>query len=166
MDRGGVHFLGPACGSGLSSSFFNDQFLVLEKKKKAKERNFEIYRKQYQCFVSVVFRLPRVHILPSSGSLLQLLILLLLHPSFCSSRESRQCRMSVPDWHHRKFLNFTTCSAPSLVLSHPSLTVPPPCHSLGPQGHQKELPLTCSALDRVWGEGHCWGAESRGRRVG
>lgn len=132
VGSGGVHFLGPDCGSGLSSSFFNDQFLVLEKKKKAKEREFEIYRKQYQCFVSVVFRLPHVRILPRVGSLLQPLIPLLT-PSFCSSHESRQCRVLVPGGHHWKPLNFSTYSAPFLVLSYPSFPSPPTYHSLGPQ---------------------------------
>lgn len=141
MGSGGVHFLGPDCGSGLSSSFLNDQFLVLEKK--AKEREFEIYRKQYQCFVSVVFRLPHVRILPSMGSLLQPLIPLPT-PSFCSSHESRQCRVLVPGGHHRKLLNFTPCSAPFLVLSYPSFPSPPTCRSLGPQA---PLWTVC------WGEG-------------
>lgn len=50
---GRVCFLCTPCDSGLSSSFLTDQFLVL--KKKAKEREFEIYRKQFQCLVSVVF---------------------------------------------------------------------------------------------------------------
>lgn len=123
--------------------FFNDQFLVLEKKKKAKEREFEIYRKQYQCFVSVVFRLPHVRILPSVGSLLQPLIPLLT-PSFCSSHKSRQCKVLVPGGHHWKPLNFSMCSAPFLVLSYPSFPSPPTRHSLGPQA---PLWTVC------WGEG-------------
>lgn len=143
VGSGGVPFLGPDCGSGLYSSFFNDQFLVLEKKKKAKEREFEIYRKQYQCFVSVVFRLPHVRILPSVGSLLQPLIPLLT-PSFCSSHKSRQCKVLVPGGHHWKPLNFSMCSAPFLVLSYPSFPSPPTRHSLGPQA---PLWTVC------WGEG-------------
>lgn len=153
VGNGGCPFPGPCLclWPGLSSSFFNDQFLVLDKKKKAKEREFEIYRKQYQCFVSIVFRLPHVHILPSLGLLLQLLVLL-LHRRFCSSRESRQCRMSAPDWHRRKLqLEPEQNSFP--FLSHPSLSALPTCFSLGPQGHEKELPLTSSPLDRVLGRG-------------
>nr|KAF6469797.1 hypothetical protein HJG59_011155 [Molossus molossus] len=121
VGSGGIHFLGPACGSGLSFSFFNDQFLVLEKKKKAKEREFEIYRKQYQCFVFFVFHLPHIHILPVLGSLLQLLIQL-LHLVLLQPEEQ-----TVPDasswWHRGELLNLSTRSAPFLSSPHhPSLS--------------------------------------------
>ncbi|KAF6086340.1 hypothetical protein HJG60_008505 [Phyllostomus discolor] len=119
----GVHFLGPACDSGLSSSIFKDQFLVLEKKKKARECEFAIYRK-YQCFVlcffCIVFCLPHVHILPKLG-VTPPASDLATAPSFCSSHKNRQYRTSVPGGHRQKLLNLSTCSAPFFVLTHPSL---------------------------------------------
>lgn len=119
VGSGGVHFLGLACGSGLSFSFFSDQFLVLEKKRKTKEREFEIYRKQYQCFVFVVFHLPCIHTLPSLGSLLQLLIQLLRHRFAPATRaDSAGLQFLVGIVGNS---NLSTCRAPFLVIAHPPL---------------------------------------------
>lgn len=142
----------PACGSGLSFSFlFYDQFLVLEKKKKAKEREFEIYRKQYQCFVFVVFRWPHVHILPSLGSLLRLLIQLLHHRFAPATRADRAgCPVPVGIIGNA---NFSTRSALFLALARPSL----PTHPLPPATHlvPKAIPRSCLSSARLWTV--CWG---------
>lgn len=75
-------------------------------------------------------------------------------PTFCSSHESRPCGMSGPGWHHRKReLQHAQCSFPCPrppIPPHPS---PPTCHSPGPQGHPKKLPLISSPLDGVLGRG-------------
>lgn len=150
----GDPFPGPTCGSGLSFSFFNDQFLVLEKKKKAKEREFEIYRKKIPvfCFRCLSFATcthsSKLGVAPPASDSTTA-------PSSCSGHESRQlgCRFPVGIIGNS---NFCTCSAPFLALAcppippHPS---PPTCHSLGPQGHHKKLPLTSLPLDAVLGTG-------------
>lgn len=137
----GDPFPGPACGSGLSFSFFNDQFLVLEKKEKAKEREFEIYRKQYQCFVFVVLRLPHVHILPSSGPLLQLLIQLL------HRRLAPATRADGWDVSSRLASSETRTLARAVLLSLPSPACPSlPTHPLLPATHWVPKAITGSCL--------------------
>lgn len=80
-------------GSGLFPFFFQfDQILVL-KKKKAKEREMEIYRKLYQCFCCL--HLPYVCILPSLGSLLLLQSDAAIAPSFYSWPASETSALAV-----------------------------------------------------------------------
>lgn len=148
----GDPFPGPACGSGLSFSYFNDQFLVLEKKKKAKEREFEIYRKKYQCFVFVVFRLLHVHTLPSSESLLQLLIQLLHH------RLAPATRADSWDVGSRLASSETRTFARAVLLSLPSPARPSlPTHPLLPATHWVPKAITRSCLSQACLWTLCWG---------
>lgn len=105
--------------SSSSSSFYFfliDKLLVL--KKKAKEYELEIYRKQYQCFLRY-FHLPCFYILPNVGVPAPAPDATTAQ-SPCSGPEGRGHRMSVPGWHRLKLLNFGSCRA----LSLPHLLLP------------------------------------------
>lgn len=150
--------------------FFNDQFLVLEKKKKAEGREFEIYRKQYQCFVFVVFCLPHVHILPSLGSLLQLLIQLLHHRLAPARRaDSRDVSSLLASSETRTLARAVLLSSPS--PTHSSASIPSYLPLTGSPRPSQEVASHKLASGRCAGEGLCWGAadvwgaENRGRRV-
>lgn len=105
---------------------------------------------------SVLFRflhLPRVRVLPSSGSALYSFrccyrTILLLQPG------EQTLQVSVPGWRCLKLLNLSTRRAPSLDLSHLSLPSPPTCRSRGPhwpsgRGWLSRAPLWTAC----WGRG-------------
>lgn len=147
--------------------FLIDHFLVLKKEQKAKEREFKIYRKQYQCSVWVLsfalcIRSSKFGVAPLASHAATA-------PSFRSSHERRHGPMSAPGWRCLKLLNLSTrCSFPRPLPPVPCV----PSH----------LPLTGSSLAMqkepappwtvCWGWGSpgeepvFWGAESREPREG
>lgn len=113
--------------------FLIDQFLVLKKEQKAKEREFKIYRKQYQCSVWVLSFALCIRIRSSKFGVAPLASHAATAPSFRSSHERRHGPMSAPGWRCLKLLNLSTwCSFPRPLPPIPCI----PSH----------LPLTGSTL--------------------
>lgn len=67
---GRVCFLCPACGSGLSSSFFNWPIFSFEETEKGKKNVNLRFTENNTSVLFPFFNLPRVYLLPSLGSLL------------------------------------------------------------------------------------------------